>query len=164
MKNTVILTLLAATLLLTGCDMFRRIAGRPTSDDISAIRTAAANAEVEALKARQKAMEDSLAAQDSERQALVDLKKLGSITELYSDNPKDKYYIIVGSFRDTTYLENMIRMVASAGYIPATFKLGGSTVGVGVSPVSTYYEAVYALKAMKRESFCPSDAWILYNK
>lgn len=164
MKNSVILALLAATLVFCGCDMFRNVAGRPTSKEIARMRVEVANAEKEALKARQKALEDSLALLDSQRQAQVNLEHLDVITELYSENPSPMYYAIIGSFREQENLESMIRKIAAEGYIPAVFHFGGGMTGVGISLGRPYEEAIVSYMSIRREAFCPSDAWILYNK
>ena len=73
MKKTAILLILTLALTVTGCDFFRRVAGRPVSADIENKRVAILKAEEAALQAyldsvkmvREKVVSDSLAALDS---------------------------------------------------------------------------------------------------
>jgi hypothetical protein len=53
MKKSMILMLMVALPLLTGCDFFRKLAGRPTSEDIENKRVAIMRAEEAAHQARQ---------------------------------------------------------------------------------------------------------------
>ena len=39
MKRTVILALLLSAMLFSGCDMFRRLAGRPTAEELDRMST-----------------------------------------------------------------------------------------------------------------------------
>ena len=75
MKRSIILLLSASMLMLTGCDFFRTLAGRPTSAEIEARRIEIMRAEEAALQARldsmkvaEQDMRDSLDALDSIRQ------------------------------------------------------------------------------------------------
>ena len=73
MRKSVILLVLAVMTVVTGCDFFRVLAGRPTGKDIDARRVEIMKSEEAALQARldsirraeEKVVADSLAALDS---------------------------------------------------------------------------------------------------
>lgn len=75
MKKSTILMLMVTLAVVTGCDFFRKLAGRPTSVDIEEKRVAIMRAEEAAHQARQDSIRmehqkvvDSLAMMDSIRQ------------------------------------------------------------------------------------------------
>ena len=59
MKKSYILLFAAVVLTVTGCDFFRKLAGRPTSDVIEVKRQEMV-ADLDAKAAREKAVQDSL--------------------------------------------------------------------------------------------------------
>lgn len=165
MRKIVVLTLLSAMFLASGCDMFRRIAGRPTSAEIEARRQniEVENAKIEALKKRQQEQADSLAVVDSIRRMETDVHTLSEIGELYTTALDHRYYIIVGSFRKDSNAEAMLRQASDAGYVPVKIAFPGYTA-VGVCPADRIEDAFLSLKSIKRENFTPSDVWILVNR
>ena len=76
MKKTYILLMLALLPFVTGCDFMRKLAGRPTSEEVENMRLEILRAEEAALEARldslrnveQRMLQDSLNAIDSIRQ------------------------------------------------------------------------------------------------
>ncbi len=153
-------------LCITGCDMFRKIAGRPTSADIDAKRLEilAFEQSRDSLKQRQQAMCDSHALEDSLRQAHVTLRSVHEMGELISDTLDSRYYIIVGAFRESRNFENMLNTVLDEGYIPTKIVFSNGLSAVGICPVNSLKDAGYALKGVRREDFCPPDVWILVNR
>lgn len=169
-------SLIIAVLMLTGCDAFRRLAGRPTSKDIHAMRVeileedAAAAAE----EARQKAVMDSIALAErlaAESEAIMDsLKSEGRIispNKLGGVDPaslKEQYYIVIGSFKDRANADRLAAKVGEAGY-PATviiLRTGMNAVGIcGTNDVHSLNES---LKKVRKESFCPKEAWVLVKE
>ena len=67
MKKNILPALLALMLVVTGCDFFRVVAGRPTSKDIEKKRIEIMKAEEAALQARL----DSIAAVEAEKQKVI---------------------------------------------------------------------------------------------
>lgn len=165
MRKIVVLTLLAVMVLASGCDMFRKIAGRPTSSEIEARRQKieVENAKIEALKKRQQEQADSLAVVDSIRRMETDVHTLSEIGELYTTTLDHRYYIIVGSFRKESNAEAMLKQASDAGYVPVKIDFSGYT-SVGVCPADRIEDAFLSLKSIKREKFTPSDVWILVNR
>lgn len=166
MRKSVFLILFLSALTLCGCDMFRKIAGRPTSDEIELkrLRIEAQQAEIEALKEVQRRLTDSLAMVDSLRQLSGTVLNLSELGGLYTTSLDFKYYIIVGSFRNRKYAERLLTKVAGYGYSPVLICFRNGLFSVGISPARRVEEAVKSLRVVKNEEFCPPDVWILVNE
>ena len=155
MKNafqTIVIVILAAT-ALTGCDFFRRLAGRPDSEWIEA-KAEAIRQEAEVQRIRQdslekarKAEEDSIAAADSVRLA----------------NHRYRFCIILGSFSSKENAERYVEEIAAKGYKGELLTFRNSTA-VGVCPTDDEAQAKKSLDELQRQDFCPKGAWILERK
>lgn len=171
-----ILYLVLALSVLTGCDGFRRLAGRPTSADLARKRAILEQweaynrqAAADSLRladlaevARQEAA-DSLAALDSLQQIdgkMLDLKAMGGISSSGLDN---RYYIIVGSFANSDNAEAYLRRIREAGYAGTLIPFRNGYTAVGVCPTDHLPTAISSLKTVRSESLFPADAWILSN-
>ena len=161
-----------AVFTLTGCDLFRTLAGRPTSEEIESKRLeiimaqkAVEQARLDSLKMEQKVVQDSIAALDSIKQqggTILNPSKLGG---LFATKLEARYYIILGSFRSRANAEGLFNVAKDAGYRPALISFGkGGLIAVGVSPVNKLSDAFTALNSVKKEKFCPKDVWILVNE
>ena len=173
MKKFHIIALIALMLILSGCDFMRRLAGRPTSEDIEYKRVELLRAEEAALQARldslrqveEKMLQDSLNALDSIRQLGGSILNPASLGGLFATKLESRYYIILGSFRARSNAEGLFKVAKDAGYKPALITFGkGGLIAVGVSPVNRLQDAMTALTEVKKEKFCPSDVWILVNE
>lgn len=155
MKNT-FLTIAVMTLVataVTGCDFFRRLAGRPDSEWIEA-KAEAIRQEEEALRIRQDSLErarkaeaDSLAAADSVRLA----------------NHRYRFCVILGSFSSKENAERYVEEIAAKGYKGELLTFRNSTA-VGVCPTDDEEQAKKSLSELQRQDFCPKGAWILERK
>lgn len=155
MKNAfltiAIMALVAAS--VTGCDFFRRLAGRPDSEWIEA-KAEAIRQEEEALRIRldslekaRKAEADSLAAADSVRLA----------------NHRYRFCVILGSFSSKENAERYVEEIAAKGYKCELLTFRNSTA-VGVCPTDDEAQAKKSLSELQRQDFCPNGAWILERK
>lgn len=154
MKNA-FLTIAVMTLVataVTGCDFFRRLAGRPDSEWIEA-KAEAIRQEEEALRIRQDSLErarkaeaDSLAA-DSVRLA----------------NHRYRFCVILGSFSSKENAERYVEEIAAKGYKCELLTFRNSTA-VGVCPTDDEEQAKKSLSELQRQDFCPNGAWILERK
>ena len=155
MKNAfltiAIMALVAAS--VTGCDFFRRLAGRPDSEWIEA-KAGAIRQEEEALRIRQDSLErarkaeaDSLAAADSVRLA----------------NHRYRFCVILGSFSSKENAERYVEEIAAKGYKGELLTFRNSTA-VGVCPTDDEEQAKKSLSELQRQDFCPNGAWILERK
>ncbi|HAY18984.1 MAG TPA: hypothetical protein DCY24_07345 [Rikenellaceae bacterium] len=155
MKNafpTIAIIILVAT-AVTGCDFFRRLAGRPDSEWIEA-KAESIRQEEETLRVRQdslekarKAIADSLAAADSVRLA----------------NHRYRFCIILGSFSSKENAERYIEEIEAKGYKGELLTFRNSTA-VGVCPTDDEAQAKKSLEDIQRQDFCPKGAWILERK
>ena len=155
MKNA-FLTIAVMTLVataVTGCDFFRRLAGRPDSEWIEA-KAEAIRQEEEALRIRQDTLErarkaeaDSLAAADSVRLA----------------NHRYRFCVILGSFSSKENAERYVEEIAAKGYKCELLTFRNSTA-VGVCPTDDEEQAKKSLSELQRQDFCPNGAWILERK
>ena len=155
MKNA-FLTIAVMTLVataVTGCDFFRRLAGRPDSEWIEA-KAEAIRQEEEALRIRQDSLErarkaeaDSLAAADSVRLA----------------NHRYRFCVILGSFSSKEHAERYVEEIAAKGYKGELLTFRNSTA-VGVCPTDDEEQAKKSLSELQRQDFCPNGAWILERK
>ncbi|MEE0431212.1 MAG: SPOR domain-containing protein [Bacteroidales bacterium] len=155
MKNA-FLTIAVMTLVataVTGCDFFRRLAGRPDSEWIEA-KAEAIRQEEEALRIRQDSLErarkaeaDSLAAADSVRLA----------------NHRYRFCVILGSFSSKENAERYVEEIAAKGYKCELLTFRNSTA-VGVCPTDDEAQAKKSLSELQRQDFCPNGAWILERK
>lgn len=155
MKNA-FLTIAVMTLVataVTGCDFFRRLAGRPDSEWIEA-KAEAIRQEEEALRIRldslekaRKAEADSLAAADSVRLA----------------NHRYRFCVILGSFSSKENAERYVEEIAAKGYKCELLTFRNSTA-VGVCPTDDEEQAKKSLSELQRQDFCPNGAWILERK
>lgn len=155
MKNA-FLTIAVMTLIataVTGCDFFRRLAGRPDSEWIEA-KAEAIRQEEEALRIRQDSLErarkaeaDSLAAADSVRLA----------------NHRYRFCVILGSFSSKENAERYVEEIAAKGYKCELLTFRNSTA-VGVCPTDDEAQAKKSLEELQRQDFCPKGAWILERK
>lgn len=155
MKNA-FLTIAVMTLVataVTGCDFFRRLAGRPDSEWIEA-KAEAIRQEEEALRIRQDSLErarkaeaDSLAAADSVRLA----------------NHRYRFCVILGSFSSKENAERYVEEIAAKGYKCELLTFRNSTA-VGVCPTDDEEQAKKSLSELQRQDFCPNSAWILERK
>ena len=173
MKKFYILMALSLCLMLSGCDFMRKLAGRPTSEEVELMRIEILKAEEAALQARldslraveQRMLQDSLDALDSIRQlggSILNPAKLGG---LFATKLESRYYIILGSFRSRANAEGLFNVAKDAGYKPALITFGkGGLIAVGVCPVNRLSDALAALNDVKKETFCPKDVWVLVNE
>lgn len=155
MKNA-FLTIAVMTLVataVTGCDFFRRLAGRPDSEWIEA-KAETIRQEEEALRIRQDSLEkarkaeaDSLAAADSVRLA----------------NHRYRFCVILGSFSSKENAERYVEEIAAKGYKCELLTFRNSTA-VGVCPTDDEAQAKKSLEELQRQDFCPNGAWILERK
>ncbi len=171
MKRALIFALLAATLCLTGCDAFRRLAGRPTSEEIEAMRTeirlareAEHQARIDSLKRVEKALADSLAVLDSLKQMKGTILNPSSMGGLFTTKLDFRYYIVVGAFTQRSNAEALLMKVQEKGYTGTLISFRNGFNAVGICNTDNLNQAFRSLKTVKTEPFCPEDVWILVNE
>ena len=182
MKKTYILIVLLAALMLSGCDFFRRVAGRPTSEDIETKRVEIVRVEEQKVReqarldsiaaaleqariAEEQAAKDSLAALDALKEKGCMMYNLSSLKGLSSGELQHGYYIVVGSFKDAANADKFIEKVSKTPDMdPVKVRFRTGMVAVGVCPRNRIAEIAAVIDDVKANSFCPKDAWILVNE
>ena len=185
MKKTYILLLAAVMFTVSGCDFFRKLAGRPTSDVIEAKRMEML-ADIQRKEIREQEIRDSIAAaQKAEQDSLetlqwlkdngimiLDAARFGGID---ADPILDQgyatesvYRVILGSFKSRA---NAVRLIRNAetentamDMALHTIDLGNGMIAVGCCPVDRIYNARLGIEEARRWGICPPGVWILKTK
>lgn len=170
MRNSRLILMFCLLLpLVSSCDLFRRMAGRPTSAQIEQKRAmiereaAAHRGRLDSLDLVHRRLSDSLAVLDSIRlsdDALIEVRQL---TEESRSSLAWRYYVIVGTFGRR---ENAVRTAAefeAAGSRAVLISYVNGFTAVGIRPSDSISEAYASLKAVRESGSCP-DAWILDNR
>ena len=164
--------LLLASLCVSGCDFMRTLAGRPTSADLENKRQqieAAAAAATAAAAARDTVVTpapvllDSLSAIDSLRAmgcSMIGKSRLGGSKEALPH----AYYIVIGSFQSVVNAGRQEKKASEAGFETVIIAFRNGLYATAVSPSDTPAGIYENYKALRRNAFCPKDAWILVNR
>jgi len=174
-KTRFIVTLAFAALLVTGCDFFRALGGRPTSADLEAKRQElAARAEAEhaarldSVATIEKQLKDSLEAMEAH---LIDslsntkgaMMTPGNLGGLGESRLATRYCIVVGAFRSAENAARKVNRCNEAGYPASVLVFKNGLNAVAVCPSDSLGETVRNLKTLRGSSVCPSDGWILVS-
>jgi hypothetical protein len=171
MRKLIIAILAAAVVLATGCDAFRKMAGRPDSAELAArkamidsLEEAAHQARIDSLRLVEKAMADSLATLDSIKQMHGTILNPSSMGGLFTTKLDFRYYIVVGAFTQRSNAERLLGVVNDAGYVGTLISFRNGFNAIGICQTDSLTEEFANLKKVKEESFCPDDVWILVNE
>ena len=164
-----IFLLVLLSLSLSSCDLFRKIAGRPTSADIEKKRSAlemeqkAHNDRLDSLKLLQTQISDSLAALDSIRLQGSSIVEARQLTDQEKSRLPYSYNVIVGAFGNPENAGRFAQQASEAGYPSTLIRYRNGFTAVGVCPTDRIVDAYESLKTVRQSGFCP-DAWILNNR
>ena len=174
MRKTIILTAMALSLIVTGCDTFRKIAGRPVSAAIEAKRVAILkneerlrkieSARRDSAEAARKLAADSLAVLDSLAHKKFAMYGASSKGGLQDSGKYARYNVILGSFMDPGNAQMLRRRAADAGYESLLIPFRNGFTAVAVCPTDCMVTAFRSLCKVKKEKFCPDDVWVLDNR
>lgn len=184
MKKIFAAILLSVLVLsVSSCDLFRSLAGRPTSAELkSAIEKQQNSAqqmqaitEEPAITTEQTAPEETIAvaSPQAKKEEYTMVKREGrmSVPLAYTHTnstlkatPEHSYYIIVGTYRQRPTLNKMIKDAHDAGYETFLLEYSNGLTSVGLMPCDNLGEAIDAYAKVSKEDFCPKDACILIAK
>lgn len=139
------LFLIAAT-MLTSCDFFRSLAGKPTSKDIERMRIEAQAKKQRQLDSINKAKADSLAliaAMEAEKNAL-----------------KERFYVVLGSFKVQGNAERMYQFLEKKNYTPRTIRFKNGFELVSAASTNNLQEALKIMDELLLFEYCPDDVWV----
>lgn len=188
MKKTVICALVLSVVIFSGCDALRRLAGRPTSGELAerkaelAMEPASGRDSVADILPADSAVRD-LPAKLSEgegadssagasavgnlKESLPDDPRVVSVRRVhgYEKDPLSKpFYIVLGAFVDPANANSLLDRVTKAGYDARITVFGNGYIAVAACESDSYAQVSSSMDRMSGESFCPEDAWILYNE
>lgn len=177
------LSLSVLVLSVSSCDLFRSLAGRPTSAELksaiekqqSSARQMQAITEEPAITTEQTAPEETIAvaSPQAKKEEYTMVKREGrmSVPLAYTHTnstlkatPEHSYYIIVGTYRQKPTLNKMIKDAHDAGYETFLLEYSNGLTSVGLMPCDNLGEAIDAYAKVSKEDFCPKDACILIAK
>lgn len=177
------ISLSVLVLSVSSCDLFRSLAGRPTSAELksaiekqqSSARQMQAITEEPAITTEQTAQEETIAvaSPQAKKEEYTMVKREGrmSVPLAYTHTnstlkatPEHSYYIIVGTYRQRPTLNKMIKDAHDAGYETFLLEYSNGLTSVGLMPCDNLGEAIDAYAKVSKEDFCPKDACILIAK
>ena len=195
MKSRFILSviLLSVTLLVTGCDFFRVLAGRPTSKDIEAKREAILRSAQDDKLGAQDDMDSALRqAPDSVRDDSSTVKpemteeaaperrddgqrpysaaaeqseaRMDAAVSARPAGEKKRFYVIMGAFSSKDNADKYADKIREYGYEPEFFGFTEGRTAVGIGGTDDPDEAQAFMMNLKRQDFCPAGVWILDRK
>lgn len=171
MGRRLLLILVCVLPVLAGCDAMRKLAGRPTSEELESHRAMLMQQEeaehqrrIDSLRQVEKRMADSLAILDTLRQMKGTILNPAKLGGLFTTKLDYRYYIVVGAFSNRSNAESLLRTAKDKGYVPTIINFRNGFNAVGVCPSDNLNTVYSDLKRVKGESFCPPDAWILVNE
>lgn len=145
-----IVTLMAAAVLFTGCDFFRSIVGKPTSKDIERMKQ-------ETLEqARRQREQDSI---NRVRALELEQAKAEAAKNLL-DESAGRYHVILGCFKVEGNAEKMNALLEKNGYSPKVIRFNNGFEVVSVAAFDNYREALKDMESIMEYPFCPEDVWI----
>lgn len=171
-KIVLIILSVLVVVSVSSCDFVRRVAGRPTSEELNQARELKVK-----IVAREKAKADSLeAVRLAEVRRADSLKAVAAADSALIANTKAifrkasrigkmdpleyPYYISLGIFRNKENSAMKIGQAQRAGYEVTIGRCGPCEV-ILICPCKTKAEAVTAYEEVSRKRFCPQDAFIL---
>ncbi|MGM9747487.1 MAG: hypothetical protein ACI3ZN_01690 [Candidatus Cryptobacteroides sp.] len=170
MKRSTILCIVLMALTLSGCDFFRKIAGRPTSAQLEEKKLeikakeaeiAAMNAELARIEAEKRRVADSLAYMDS---IVLSVREVAfaSRHKGYADASQEGFtYVVIGTFKQKTNAELLKKKAEDSGYDANIIRFRNDKISVGIMLPDDPKKAYGILLALKGEDFCPADIWLL---
>lgn len=167
MRRSCIFLMLALAVVVTSCDFMRKMAGRPTSEELKALKGEVDR--IESLRREEARVRASLDSLESVRQSVEDSlassrAKKEDISRHVTRNLENRYYVIIGAFQSYENAKVLMSKADKYGYSPVLIECRNGLIGVGVCPVDEYADALQAVRILRREKFCPEDIWIYTNK
>lgn len=176
MKKGFIVTLLATATLLSGCNLFRSLAGRPSSGELEAkkarieLARALEAARLDSLeRARKDSLERVARAEADSVAATVALASLGIVKEASGIGTfrglalPARYSVVAGAFSDPSNARKLAAKYTDAGFECVAFPCRGGFTAVLVAPSSRVASVYGSYLRIQELPFRTADAWILSN-
>lgn len=167
-----ILLILSSLTLFSSCDYLRRLAGRPTSEDIAVIKeriVADSIARADSIAKVQAAIAAKHKAEEEMKEALaiiggegMYIKKLSETAGLRSGTIPARYAIVTGGY--SQHSNTMIQINSFSPDMNATYiTLGNGLEAVLVVPSDNLLEVANSIPQVRAQRMCPKGIWILEN-
>lgn len=167
MKKILLVTsLLTVVLMVSGCDFFRRLAGRPTSEDIAAKKEilASATPAQQAESAEAKNASDSLAVMKALEENPRILVKANHLNLKKDSGLNTKFCVMTGTFGDPANADRLFAKATAAGYKGTLIHYANDLTAVGIGPTNSLVEAYKTLQKVLGEDFFSKESWIIDNR
>ena len=160
-----VLILLPVALTATGCDFFRRLAGRPTSDQIEAMAEAIRLDESARIAdSLRKAVADTTPAKEAPAQAISaqepPVQSAPAAAAPAKTDELKRFYIVMASFGSVSNADKYASTLEAKGY-PATILQRGGYKVVAVCGTDDEAAINKSFEEIKRQDFCPQGVWII---
>ncbi len=172
-----VLILIPVALAATGCDFFRKLAGRPTSDQIAAMAEAIRLEESARIadslrKALAEPLEDSAAIAPAPAtpaaQAASTPTASSPVTATTAPaaaapapaGDLKRFYVVMASFGNSANANKYASILEAKGY-PATILKRGSYQVVAVCGTDDEAAIKQSFDEIRRQDFCPQGVWII---
>lgn len=155
--------------LLCSCDMFRSLAGRPTSDQIEqrkvliSLRQKAEQARLDSIERAEAYAADSLAALDSIRNCGLLIKSPLTVKSLANLRFESRFCVVLGTFSEQSNADAFSAKV-SVSYPSSIIRLRNGYCVVTACQSDDPVEFIALLGRIRQEKFCSKDAWVLINE
>jgi hypothetical protein len=162
-KFYLVVILVLTSFFLPGCDWIRTQLGMMTSTELEAAKQQKQNA------ANMQVAKDSLKMAHIDSLAVEVKDSIGSainnITEKVSDiiskeDYSDRYYVIMGSYKNHANSKKMVDMLTENGYKPTVFDLKNGSKMVSAASFNSQADANKELKNLLDKEFTPEDIWV----
>ena len=163
MKRVFSCFLIGLTLcMVSSCDFFRSLAGRPTSQDLTEqnpVQSEEIVEQSEVLPLQQSGY------QMKKRQGRLNVAFAYTHTNsTLKSEPHYQYYIVVGTYRQKATRNKMISDAREAGYETYLLEYENGLTSVALLPCDDLGQAIDAFAQVKQEKFCPRDVCVLIAK
>ncbi len=155
-----VFVLLSVAMLVSGCDFFRVLAGRPTSKEIAAKREEILRSAQDDRTPVEPVMTDEKPVMTSDSAVPADT----STSSATKTKEKKRYYVIMGAFSSKENAEKYGERIQSFGYEPEFFGFTEGRTAVGIGGTDDLEEAKIFMRELKGQDFCPDGVWILDRK
>lgn len=161
-KVNLVFLLIFFSFFLSGCDWVRLQLGMPTSRELAAIKSANLFIAERRLKdSILKIQIDSIAKLQADSATLSpSVAAVSSVAEIPKADFNDRFYVIVGSFKDPANSKKMFEFLSINGYKPALIEFKNGYKLVSAASFTTQEEASKEMYKIMETDFAPEDIWV----
>ena len=163
-KFLILVILLSVSVMVTGCDFFRVLAGRPTSKEIATKREEILRSAQDDRTPVEPGMADENHGMTDEKPGVTEEAAEPVRPAVTKSGEKKRFYVIMGAFSSRENAERYAERVRTFGYEPEFFGFTEGRTAVGIGGTDDAEQAKAFMKELKGQDFCPDGVWILDRK